>query len=361
MAKYEVEVWSKDNKPIGDIFHLCENMRWSKTRNDADMLSFDVDLTRYEEYIKAMGFGDNPKSFMEVGRNDIRVKRNGRYIIGTNIIKFGYKGSSSAVKMSVNASGYLNYYKKRYVTMNYSGKPQQDIMWGVIDMCNKMAGGDYGVRRGRHTGATVLRDRNQERKEVKSFLQQLSQVSKGCDFEITPDKLFNTYEAQGYYRPDMRLEYPGDIASFSFDRSVENVANVVYGIGSGNGEDAVQTKVEDATSQQAIYRREMIASYNSVTELSTLTQNATAVLHYSKDPIELPSITVENGALDLSDVGVGDTIYIKLNGNKSLQHIDGYYRIESISVSVDSNGWESVELTFDDIDINDIISKQEAV
>ena len=361
MAKYEVEVFSKDGRALGDIFHLSQNLKWSKTRNDADALSFEVDLTKYEEYIKAMGFTDSPRSFMDVGRNDIRLKRNGEYMVGANIIKFDYKGSSNSVKMGVNASGYLNYYKKRYVTMNYTGVAQQDIMWGVIEKCNQEPGGDYGVRRGRHVGATILRDRNQERKEVKSFLQQLSQVNKGCDFEFTPDKKFNTYEVQGVYRPDVRLEYPGDIASFSFDRSIENVANVVYGIGSGNGEDAVQVKVENVDSQNFIYRREMIASYNSVTEISTLTQNANAVLHYSKDPIELPSITVENGALDLNMLGVGDTIYVKLSGNNSLKHIDGFYRIESISVSVDDNGWESVELTFDDIDITNIITKQEEI
>lgn len=359
MAKYEVEVFSKDGRPLGDIFHLCSGFKWSKTRNDADMCSFEIDLTKYEQYIQMIGFGDNPHAFMDVGKTDIRIKRNGLYLVGANVIKFGYQGSGESVKMSVSASGYLNYYKKRYADIAYTNTPQQDIMWGVIDACNQEFGGDYGVRRGIHIGSTVRRDRNQLRKEVKSFLQQISEVSGGCDFEITPDKKFNTYEAQGVHRPDTRFEYPGNIAGFSFERSVDNVANFVYGIGSGNGEDAIQVTAEDTDSESAIYRREMIATYNSVTEIDTLQQNANAVLHYAKDPIELPNITIENGDIDLNTVGIGDTVYVKLAGNKSIANIDGFYRIESLSVSVDDNGWETVDITFDDIDISEIISKQE--
>ena len=361
MAKYEIEVWSKDNKPMGDIYHLCKNLKWSKTRNDADTLTFDIDLHKYEEYIQAIGFTQNPSEFMEVGRNDIRVKRNGVYIVGTNIIKFEYSVNDPSITMKVSATGYLNYYKKRYVTVNYTATPQEDILWGVIQACNAMTGGNYGITRGTHTGGTVLRDRNQVRKEVKSFFQQMSQVLGGCDFEFTPDKKLNTFEVQGVHRPDMRLAYPDNISSFSFARSVENVSNFIYGIGSGNGEDAIQTTAEDTGSEAYLYRRESIVTYNSVTDATTLAQNTAAVLHYTANPIELPSITVQDGALDYSVVGIGDTIPVEMGGNKSLAHINGFYRIESINCSVDENGSETAEVTFDDIDVDAIIAKQETV
>lgn len=358
MAKYEVLVYSKDGNPMGNIFALCQNFQWTKTRNEAYACSFDLDLNQYEQYVEAIGFGDNPYNFMDTGRNDIRIKRNGQWLLGTNIVKFSYSNDDKSLKMTVNCTGYLNFYKTQYVDIAYNNTPQHLIMWGVIDQCNQKNGGDYGVTQGEHIGQTIYRNRNQVRKEVKTFLQQMADVLGGCDFEFTADKKFNTYDAIGTYRPDMRLNYPGNIAGFSFDRSIEKVANFIYGIGSGNGQDAVYAEAEDATSEDYLYRREKIATYNSVVEFDTLAQNIEALKHYSKDPIELPTITVEDGVLDLSSVGVGDTLPVEMSGSKQLAHINGFYRIESITCRVDLNGSETVDLTFDDLDVDGIIALQ---
>lgn len=357
MAKYQVLVYSKDGLPMGNIFALCKNFQWQKVRNDAGSVTFDVNLEQFEEYLESINI--DPLEFMEVGRNDIRVKRNGQWVHGTNVIKFDYSVDENTVMMKVSCTGYLNYYKKRYVDINYANTPQEDILWGVIDQANQKYGGDYGIRRGNHVGESVLRDRNQVRKEVKSFFQQMSQVRAGVDFEFTADKKLNTYIAQGAYRPDVRLTYPGNIASFAFSRSVENVTNFIYGVGSGNGEDAVQAESENKASEDYLFRREQIVTYNSILDAGTLAQNIDAVNHYSSDPIELPTITVQSNYLDLANIGIGDTIYVQMTGTKSLAHINGWYRIESITCNVNEQGDESVDLTFDDIDINEIISLQE--
>lgn len=359
MAKYKVVVFSKDGNAMGNIFTLCENFSWSKTRNDAESVSFDLNLARYEEYLDQIGFGDDPHGFLETGRNDIRIQRNGRWLLGTNVIKFGYSGGAKGVTMKVSCSGYLNYYKRRYIDIDYEDTPQEQIIWGVINQANQLPGGDYGIRQGVHKGRSVLRDRHQVRKEIKSFIQQMTEVLGGPDIEITHDKLLNTYEAIGAYRPDIRLTYPGNIAGWSFDRSVERVSNFIYGLGSGNGDDAISAEAEDADSEEYLYRREQIVTYNSVIDVGTLQQNVDALKHYAANPIELPAITVEDGVLDLNEVGIGDTLPVEMRGNKSLAHINGFYRIESISCSVDKNGAETVELTFDDIDIDEIIAIQD--
>lgn len=359
MAKYKVVVFSKDGKAMGNIFSLCENFKWSKTRNDAESVSFSLNLDRYEEYLETIGLGDSPHSFLETGRNDIRIMRNDQWLIGTNVIKFTYSGGDGGVTMKVDCSGYLNYYKKRYIDIDYDDTPQHLILWGVIEAANAKYGGDYGVRQGIHKGSVVLRDRHQVRKEVKSFFQQMSQVLAGPDFEFTHDKKLNTYEAIGSYRPDIRLVYPGNISGWAFDRSVEKVSNFIYGLGSGNGDDAIQAEAEDAPSEDYLYRREQIVSYNSVVDEGTLQQNIDAIKHYAANPIELPTITVQDGVLDYSTVGIGDTLPVEMRGNKSLAHINGFYRIESITVDVDNNGAETGSLTFDDIDIDEIIAIQD--
>lgn len=359
---YEVEVWHKSSSvPLGNIRHLCQNLRWTRQRNQAETLSFTIDLSEYEKYIEKIGMLSNPFQFLDVGSCDIRIKRNGVYLLGANVTKLTYSPNDPSVTMSVSCNGYLNYFKTAYTDMAYSQVAQGDMMFDVIDTYQLKTGADYGITDGGHYGGnTILRDRNFTRKNIKDFLQQLSNVIGGCDFEFTADKQFKTYGAIGSYRPDIRLIYPDNIKSFSFDRSVDSVYNYIYGIGSGNGEDAIYVTAFDSASASELYRREKISTFNSVVEESTLTENTNGVLNLTKDIRELPSITLPDDVLDLNDVGIGDTIYLKLGVYQSLGHIDGYYRIEKIDCSVDNNDSETVSLTFDDLDVDSIITEQES-
>ncbi len=361
MARYEVEVWDKSGKVLGDIYQACSNLTWSKTLNGSEALNFDIDLNRFEQLLDKNGYATDPFAFLEVGRTDIRLKRNGVYILGANVNTISYTDSDPSVKMTVQCVGYLNFYKTQYITAKYSQWYQEDILNDVITKCNAKTGGDYGITRGTSPSTHVKRDRTYERKEVASLIQQMSEVINGCDFAFTPDKKFNTYDAKGVYRPSVVLTYGsgGNIQSFTVNRSIANVANYIYGIGSGNGSDAVQSSAEDTTSEGFLYRREKIATWNSVSRQDTLDEHTAAVLHYTKDIIELPTVTVRDGALDLSVVDTGDSVKVKISSNIELQHIDGYYRIEAIDCSVDDNGSETTSLQFDDIDIESIISKQE--
>lgn len=361
MAHYELEIWDKSGVVLGDIRPLCSGLSWSKTLNGSESLSFTIDLARFETYLASIGVTANPYEFMEAGRTDIRVKRNGTYILGANVYRITYMTADPSVLMEVQCVGYLNFYKTQYVTASFSNTPQQDILWGLISACNAKTGGDYGIRQGTHVGEVVNRDRNYTRKEVALAIQQMSEVIGGCDFAFTPDKLFNTWDKRGSYRKDVVLSYgkDGNIQNFKFNRSIEKVANFIYGLGSGNGEDAIQATAEDAESEGYLYRREKILTWNSVTVQETLDEHTDSALHLIKDVIELPTITVRDGALDLSVVDVGDTIVVDLNVNLSLEHIDGDYRIQTIECMVDDNDCETTTVSFDDIDIESIVATQE--
>ena len=359
MATYNVEIWDKDNKPHAEIRHLCSKLSWSKTLNGSETLSFTIDLNRLEQYLANIGV-KSPFELFEVGRCDIRVKRNGKYLLGTNVYRFNYSVDDPSITMEVDCVGYLNFYKTQYVTASFTQVAQHQILWRVINQCNQKPGGDYGIRWGSHTGKTVKRDRHYVRKEVASLIQQMSGVINGCDFDFTPDKKFNTYEAKGIYRPSIVLYYGtgGNIQSFSFARSIEKVANKIYGLGSGNGDDVVSSEAEDAASYNYLYRREKVITWNSVVEDATIREHTKSALHSIKDIIEIPTVTLRNDYLDLSTVDVGDTVVVKLGSNISLEHIDGDYRIQTIECSVDDNDSEVVKLSFDDLDIDEIVQAQ---
>lgn len=359
MAEYKIEVYSKNGKLLGDIRHLAQDLKWTEQRNAAETVSFRMDLARYEEYIAKTGM--NPYDFMDAGTTDIRIVRNGRQRIGAHLIKMNFTPNDPSVDIELALSGYLNYFKDAYVDAAYNNVRQGDIMWGVISQYQAKQDGDFGIRRGQFTSlGKNPRQRNQKRAEVKDFLVRLSNVINGPDFQFTPDKKFNTYDAIGTYRPDIRLSYPGNVADFGFERSIDALANYIIGIGSGNGEDAPSAFATDPFSRQALYRREKIVTFSSVEREETLQENTDGILEMLKDVRELPSFTLADGVLDLNDIGIGDTIWAELNGYKMLEHIRGFYRIEKIEVSVDDNDAEEVRLIFDDLNIDDIIAQQEA-
>lgn len=356
--RYEIEVWNKSGVKLGDIRHLCRNLTWSKQRNEAEEVSFDMDMAEYERYLDRIGV-QNPREFIDVLSTDIRIKRDGRYILGANITMIDMQTSNPSVSMSVKASGYLNFFKTAYADIAYTNTPQGDIAWGVLEAYQSKNGADYGIASGGDFGSNeIKRDRNFIRKNIKDFLQQLSNVIGGLDFEFTADKKFKTYKAIGSHRPDIKLIYPDNIDSFSVSRDGSMVSNYIHALGSGNGDDAIQTSVEDNNSLDNYYRHETVKTFNSVTQLSTLQENANGILEITKDVMELPKLTIHDGILDLNDVGIGDTVYVELTGYKSISHIAGDYRIEKIEVSVDDNDAETIQITFDGINVDEIIQQQ---
>jgi hypothetical protein len=358
MAEYKIEVYSKNGKCLGDIRHLAQELKWTEQRNAAETVSFRMDLARYEEYVKKTGM--RPYDFMDAGTTDIRVVRDSKDRVGAHLIKAAFSPNDPSVDIELSFTGYLNYFKDAYVDADYGKTRQGDIAWGVINQYQGKQDGDFGIRRGRFTSlGKNPRQRHQKRANVKDFLVRLSNVIDGPDFQFTPDKKFNTFDAMGNYRPDIRLSYPGNVASFGFERSVDSLANYVIGIGSGNGDDAPSTYATDPYSRKALYRREKIVTFSSVVRETTLQENTNGVLELLKDVRELPSFTLSDGVLDLNDVGLGDTIYIEMDGYIMFEHIRGFYRIEKIEVNVDENDAEEVTLTFDNLSVDDIIAQQE--
>lgn len=365
MATYNIEIWSKDGYALADIRQICSNLTWTKTLNGSESLDFTIDLNRYEELLKALGYSTAPFDLMEVGRNDIRVKRNGVYLLGTNVYRFNFMTDDPTVTVQIQCVGYLNYYKTRYVTLDFNSLTSQDeILFQVIEDCNSKTGGDYGVRRGAVIGNMKERTRHYKRKEVASLIQQMSNCVGGPDFDFTPDKLFNIYETKGTYHPGITLHYPekngkpGNIQAFSFARSIDRVANYVMGMGCGNGEDVVYSYREDPLSEGDLYRREKIVTWNSVAQQDTLDEHTESVFHQVKDIIEIPTVTLRDGVLNLNEMDVGDTVNLNLASNLMLRHINGPYRIQKIECQVDNNDAETVILSFDDLDIDQIIINQ---
>ena len=357
---YELELWSTNGVRLGDISALARNKVFKLERNEAESLSFVVDLTDFENYCAQAGI--DPRVVLSPYQTEIRVKRSGSYLFGTyvNSIVFNLPAAGSAATNSmlrqdvtINSTGFLNYFKDRYVSKSYTQTDAVAIATDLITSTQAQTNGSVGVTIASSPYLTgKLRDRTFQRDNVKTKIQELTQLVDGrFDFAFSADKVFSTYAMQGSVRTDIALQFGGNgsnIASVYLERSALSLYNRVIGIGSGFGTDQLVSQQDDTVSQLNYKLREDIRQYNSVVLQATLDQNAAADLALRKDILEIPQISITtNELVGVPFLSVGDRVPISIVGHPWLVNINGQYRVERLICHIDDNDFESIELYFD--------------
>jgi hypothetical protein len=368
---YEIELWSQTGLRIADISTLCQNRKYTLKRNEAEALTFDLDLFKFEEYCRDNLGGTDPHTLIAPYVTDVKVKRNGIYLFGAQVVDISFNltpdatppGSASAAvsfPVTITCSGYLNLFKDRYITKTYTATEATSIATDMLTTTQAQTNGSVGVTNAASQYATgVTRDRIYQRDNVKLKLQELTTLVDGrFDFGFSWDKVFQTYSQIGARRTDISLIYGGplgNVAGLQLDRSGINLFNKVYGLGSGFGDDQLSSTQADAASQLNYYVREKIEQFNSVVDQGTLTQNTAASLALAKDILELPVVTITGNEIPRSGNFIipGDRIPLEVQEHTWLDNINGLFRVEQMDVTLDENDFEkSIVLTFDDYGVN---------
>jgi len=198
------------------------------------------------------------------------------------------------------------------------------------------------------TLATVgAHDKTYKAQEIKSVLQDATKLW-NFDFEFTPQKVFNTYAAIGSQRPSIVFEHPGNIIALQSPLDATNIKNRIYvlGSGSGSGDGAnVKVQVDDPNSQLNYWVREERINYSDVEDTDALTAHGNAELAAWSFPFEIPTIDVTgNVAPYVTDYGIGDYVQLRCRRYKTLSQINGMFRIEKRTITIDDNDNETVRL-----------------
>src|SRR5487761_1448261 len=124
---YNIELWSTSGHIIADISHLCQNRSYTLTRNDAEQLTFDLDLTTFEAYCDSINV--DPNAIIAPYATDVKVKRNGEDLFVTQVTGLDFTCSSrdtgtnpvigSYQLTPINTLGYTN--MKESVTVTCTG------------------------------------------------------------------------------------------------------------------------------------------------------------------------------------------------------------------------------------------------
>lgn len=342
---YTIELWDINGQPVADITRLCSNISFSWKLNDAEQINLTLDLVQFEKL--CLKIGSNPRVVLFAGRTEIKIKRNGSYIIAGQVVKTDFTIGIDGSKIEISADGYLNYFLQRFTNLTFTNKDRSQIAWDVINGTQSATYGDFGITQGT-LATTSNSDRTCDYDEIKDVITDYTWQAGGAnyDFEFTPSKVFNTYLRKGSDKPEVRLTYPQNIADLAVSIDASTLANRIIGIGSGIGDERIESIKSHATSQSKYRTREKKALFNSVLVQATLDNNTQGVLDIYNESLEVPDVTLNNGVVDLNTLETGDAVFVKIENHSYFTGVEGMYRINQINVSLDDNNAETVKLKF---------------
>lgn len=357
--RYEVELWSQSGSRVADISTLASNRRYTLRRNEAEVFTFTLDLFDFERYCAYHLGGTDPNVLIRSYVTDVKLKRDGQYLFGTQVVSVDFDLDVDQYKVTVTCVGYLNFFKDRYITKSYPDTTERtSIATDMILTTQGQTNGSFGVTIHADQHATGEKsERNYERDEIKQKIQQLAALSDTpFDFWFSYDKVFQTVGQLGARRHDIKLIYGGpmgNVTKFGYTQSGNGLYNKVYGLGSGFGTSQLQSTQGDNASQLNYYLRERIEQFNSVENQDTLDQNTASALHQAQELLLLPKVTLNGNDLQGTFINLGDRVPLQVREHKWLADINGLYRVEQIDVQIDDNDFESqIDLTFDNYGVD---------
>jgi carbohydrate binding protein with CBM4/9 domain len=130
--EYTVEVWDINDVFVADISHLiATSLRINFQLNDVEQIDFAIDLVQFENLCASIGA--RPLNIIEPYRTDIKIRRNGKYLLGAHVIRTNVNlNNTDTNKLEVTCTGYLNHLKDRYLTVRYENKTYAQIARQLI-------------------------------------------------------------------------------------------------------------------------------------------------------------------------------------------------------------------------------------
>lgn len=374
---YTIELVAPDGTVLAELSGKAKNRTFTITRNAADDIDWYIDIDQLEDYCRSNGVQiQDPKLLLITNQTEVRVKRYGTYLAaGQLTYKDGVlQETGDGNLLEVKAAGFLNLWTFRYTNASqiYTAEDMSQIAWNLIDSSQQglndpsgtidpttglivpgsatsgipTADWDFGITQG--TLATIgPYDRTYASMAISDALTDFCNVPGGFDMEITYDKKFNTYAQMGVQRPDIVLEYPGNMIVGEMTEDGTQVGNYVTAQGAGNGDatqDVAYSVNAGSTSNYKVRQLFVQPSSLDSTDESLQDYSDWNLAQYQV-PFNLPSITwnTANGPAP-TDFNLGDWVRVKIRNHPLYSDVDGFYRAEQLQVVVDDDDNELVTM-----------------
>ena len=309
---------------------------WELNRAGGCTVAFNIDDTKFDldNFFPA-------RHFIDIFRNNSKIW-SGIYTVANGNI------DDITGILTAKFEGYLWLLKKMFISPSgktFTSEDMGTILWTLIDDFQNLPNGDYGLTSG-SISTGIDKDRTYAPfKNVYDAFLQMSEVQNGADFEITEDKVLNVYTSQGK-RLNHVFEYGKNIERITgFNINANDLVNNAYAIGSGEGDDLLYSVAHDVQSQELYGLMQDTRLHSDVVLIDTLTEHAKNWVDEYRNMVEIYALDVKASPdPTLKSYGIGDEIRVVIN--KGYLNIDTYKRIKKLTVSVNSEGKETVSVEF---------------
>jgi hypothetical protein len=329
MAKWAFVLTGTDGSKIGDLTAAKGRKLTARLASPSEA-SFTID-GRHEEALMI----DERRTDLLVYRDAVKVFR-GRVGAGQD-----QAGTDRHTVSPVTALDYRAVLDPRLIhtALTFTGVDQSAIAWALITDTQGRTGGNLGITRGLGQTTGILRDRTYEDgKSVGELITQLSEVSNGFDWDITPDLAFDVHYPQRGTDRGVVLDYRGTVKGFS--RTPGQYANVVR-VSGADGVAPVVREVADLASRPE-GRVEAQFGFPDVTQGATLAQKADRLL--AELSAAEPSYTVKLKTWGgPGDLWLGDPVQLVVRSGR-LDELS-VRRVVEVDVDINNSGVETVKVS----------------
>lgn len=359
-ATYEVEL-RLDGKLIGNIRDLAESLTWSRkrTRIGVDSISFTVNDRLFSKWCQMRGV--TITDMLCPLALDCRIVRNGIPLVGGFLATMpAYQANGTSASLQLSFDGYLNYLANVYLPGGklYTGEMGQIVQEWITDADNraKAQGKAFGFKAGKNDVMGLVEESFDGYKAIKDAITDRCDNTSGAGpFEVYfhPDRTYDIIKSRNFGEEitDYVVNYPDQIngvGAMEISASeVSGFASYVLGVGSDDSGQSAEAVDKDAVKKYGY--AESILQQSSVTNYDTLLRNTQSELANVSNLEWQPQIKLAGKVVAPTPTGphkiwIGDTI--SLQNNSDLTGMtSGTFRVNSLEVSVDANGAETVTPT----------------
>src|SRR4051794_1124822 len=116
-SKYSLEVFDPSGNRLADLTGRARSRRFTKSRNEADEISWTLDLDEFEAWCRASN--QDPASILATGRNEVRVKRGTKYLTGGQLTYWNARRTGRGKEIDIRATGFFNLLSYRFTSAEY--------------------------------------------------------------------------------------------------------------------------------------------------------------------------------------------------------------------------------------------------
>lgn len=345
---YEFIIKDKNGNALASL-DTAQNRRFNWYLNKSGDASFDISI-------------DDPKlngDMLLLGDKELYIYRNNQKIWGGELTLETDAIDDTQAIATFTAKGFFDLLSKKIVgsaatPRSFSATDAGSIISTLLTEVQTGTNASFNITTG-VIETSVNRTVSYSYQTLQQIIQQLSsdQIDNGFDFDVDQDKKLNIWAQRGRTRNDIILEYGKNFTSFRRTLDASGMANEIIVLGNGSGGSMAVVTV-DNTTQQPVYKiRQATISKKDYTNTGVLTDFGQQTLDLKSTPQQSLVITYQGDSEPfLGTYNCGD--YIRVRMQRGFITIDDLYRVHQISVTLNNDGLETIQVTLDPF-IKDIL------